>query len=74
MLVLTRKFGESITIGEDITITILDSRGKNIRIGVEAPRNIAVHRRDTGQCSQKKNQQSDKDGQKTKENGTNAKI
>ena len=46
MLILSRKSGESITIGEDITITILDSKGKNIRIGVEAPRNIAVHRKD----------------------------
>jgi len=74
MLVLTRKFGESITIGEDITITILDSKGKNIRIGVEAPRNIAVHRRDIGQLSQKKNQQSDSGGQKTEENSTEIKI
>jgi carbon storage regulator len=52
MLILTRKFGESIIIGKDITITILDSKGKNIRIGVEAPRDIAVHRKNIGRCAQ----------------------
>ena len=46
MLILTRKFGESITIGEDIKITILDSKGKYIRVGIEAPRNIAVYRQE----------------------------
>lgn len=51
MLILSRKSGEAITIGEDITITILDSKGKNIRIGVEAPRNIAVHRKDIDGCA-----------------------
>jgi carbon storage regulator len=68
MLVLTRKFGESITIGDDIKITILDSKGKNIRIGIEAPRNIAIHRKDIGQCSPEKNQKSDNGNQNTKEN------
>ncbi len=67
MLVLTRKFGESITIGDDIKITILDSKGKNIRIGVEAPRNIAIHRKDIDQCSPEKNQKSDHSSQKTEE-------
>ncbi len=56
MLVLTRKFGESITIGDDIKITILESKGKYIRIGVEAPRNIAVHRQDIDQHTQEKSQ------------------
>jgi carbon storage regulator len=44
MLILTRKLGESITIGDDIKITFLDIKGKQIRIGIEAPPNIAVHR------------------------------
>jgi carbon storage regulator len=46
MLVLTRKQGESITIGDDITITILDVKGKYVRVGVEAPRDLAVHRQE----------------------------
>lgn len=46
MLILTRKQGESITIGDDIKITILDVKGKYVRVGVEAPRNLAVHRQE----------------------------
>jgi carbon storage regulator len=44
MLVLTRKTGEKIVIGEDITITILDVRGDGIRIGIDAPRGIKIQR------------------------------
>jgi len=44
MLILTRKLGESITIGDDIKITFLETKGKQIRIGIEAPPHIAVHR------------------------------
>lgn len=46
MLILTRKQGESITIGDDIKITILDVKGKYVRVGVEAPRDLAVHRQE----------------------------
>jgi carbon storage regulator len=44
MLILTRKLGESITIGDDIKITFLEAKGKQVRIGIEAPPHIAVHR------------------------------
>ena len=44
MLVLTRKSGEKIVIGDDITITILDVRGDGIRIGIDAPRGIKIQR------------------------------
>jgi len=46
MLILTRKQGESITIGNDIKVTILDVKGKYVRVGVEAPRDLAVHRQE----------------------------
>jgi carbon storage regulator len=46
MLILTRKQGESITIGDDIRVIILDVKGKYVRVGVEAPRNLAVHRQE----------------------------
>ena len=46
MLILTRKQGESITIGDDIRVTILDVKGKYVRVGVEAPRELAVHRQE----------------------------
>ena len=44
MLVLTRKIGEKIQIGDDIGLQILDIQGSTVRIGVIAPRHIAVHR------------------------------
>lgn len=44
MLVLTRKAGEKIVIGDDITIVILDVRGDGIRIGIDAPRGIKIQR------------------------------
>lgn len=44
MLVLTRKPGESIVIGNDVVITVLEARGGQIRLGIDAPREVAVHR------------------------------
>ena len=44
MLVLTRKQGEKILIGDDIVITILDVRGDSIRIGIDAPRGVGIQR------------------------------
>jgi len=44
MLVLSRRAGESIVIGNDVVITILEVRGGQIRVGVDAPRSLAVHR------------------------------
>lgn len=44
MLVLTRKTDESIIIGDNIKITVVDIRGDQVKIGIEAPREISVHR------------------------------
>ena len=44
MLILSRNKGETINIGDDIKITIIDVKGGQIRIGIEAPKNIPVHR------------------------------
>ena len=55
MLILTRKLGESIAIGDDIKITFLDIKGKQLRIGVEAPRNVSVHRGEIYQMIQEQN-------------------
>ena len=46
MLILTRKVGEALMIGDKISVTVLEVRGNQVRIGVEAPRNIAVHRQE----------------------------
>ncbi|MDQ1583915.1 MAG: carbon storage regulator [Microbacteriaceae bacterium] len=44
MLVLTRKIGEKILIGDDIEVTILDIRGDGIRVGIDAPRGVKIQR------------------------------
>ena len=44
MLVLSRRVGESVVIGDDVTITILEVRSDVIRVGIDAPRSVAVHR------------------------------
>ena len=44
MLVLTRKVGESIQIGENVRLTVLETQGKNVKLGIIAPRDVAVHR------------------------------
>ena len=44
MLILTRKVGESVLIGDDISITVLSVRGNQVKLGVEAPKEVSVHR------------------------------
>lgn len=46
MLVLTRKPDQSIVIGSDIEITVLEVRGEQVRLGIRAPRSVAVHRKE----------------------------
>jgi len=57
MLILTRKLGEYIAIGDDIKITLLDIKGKQLRIGIEAPKNVSVHRGEIYQMIQEQNLQ-----------------
>ena len=44
MLILTRRVGETLIIGDDVKITVLDVRGHQVRLGVDAPRDVSVHR------------------------------
>lgn len=57
MLVLARKKGEVVKIGKDITITILDVRGDVVRIGIDAPRQLSVHRLEVFQEIERENRQ-----------------
>ena len=44
MLILTRRVGETLMIGDEVTVTVLGVKGNQVRVGVNAPRNVAVHR------------------------------
>ena len=44
MLILTRRIGETLMIGDDVTITVLQVKGSQVRLGINAPRETAVHR------------------------------
>lgn len=46
MLVLTRKLGEAIRIGSDIVVTVAAVSGRQVRLGIEAPKGVAVHRKE----------------------------
>ena len=44
MLILTRKTGETLMIGDEVTVTVLGIKGNQVRIGINAPKEVAVHR------------------------------
>lgn len=55
MLVLSRKRDESIIIGDDIVITVVDIKGEQVKIGVAAPKNISIHRKEVYEAIQEEN-------------------
>ena len=57
MLVLSRQRDESIIIGDNVVITIVDVRGDKVKLGIEAPREISVHRREVYEAIQRENRQ-----------------
>jgi carbon storage regulator len=44
LLILTRKVGEALKVGEDVTVTVMAVKGNQVRIGINAPKDVAVHR------------------------------
>ena len=60
MLVLSRKKNESIMIGENIIITVVDIRGDKVRLGIDAPTEIPVHRQEVYEAIQRENQRASK--------------
>jgi carbon storage regulator len=57
MLVLSRRVGESIMIGSDVVVTVLEVRGDVVRVGVKAPRTIQVHREEVFEAVQRQNRE-----------------
>ena len=56
MLVLSRKRDESIIIGDNVVVTVVDIRGDKVRLGIEAPKEVPVHRREVYDAIQRENQ------------------
>ncbi len=55
MLVLSRREAQSIVIGNDVVVTVVSIRGDQVRIGIEAPRSVAIHRREVAQAIEEAN-------------------
>lgn len=59
MLILTRRVGETLMVGDEVTVTVLGVKGNQVRIGVNAPKDVAVHREEIYQRIQNENAKKD---------------
>jgi carbon storage regulator len=57
VLILTRRVGESIIVGDDVTVTVFEVRGDAVRIGIDAPRSVQVHRQEVYEELRRANEQ-----------------
>ncbi|MCG8432683.1 MAG: carbon storage regulator CsrA [Gammaproteobacteria bacterium] len=60
MLILTRRVGETVMIGDNVTVTVLGVKGNQVRIGVNAPKDIAVHREEIYERIRREQSEGDK--------------
>ena len=63
MLILTRRIGETLMVGDEVTVTVLGVKGNQVRLGINAPKDVAVHREEIYQRIQK-----EKEGQQNQQN------
>jgi len=61
MLVLSRQRGETIMIGDDIEVTVIDVRGDKVRLGIDAPKEISVHRKEVYEAIRRENKAASED-------------
>ncbi len=66
MLILTRRVGETVMIGEEVSVTILGVKGNQVRVGINAPKNVAVHREEIFERIKSEGS----DGPETRESGS----
>ena len=71
MLILTRRVGESVVIGEDVTVTVLGVKGNQVRIGINAPKHVAVHREEIFERIKSGRGSNDKDGNTSNDDQNN---
>jgi carbon storage regulator len=66
MLILTRRVGETVMIGDDVTITVLGVKGNQVRVGINAPKHVAVHREEIYERIKREQQPEEIAGEKPK--------